>query len=97
MPDCSTCGAPATLVWLRSATEGEAADHWDARESFRRSGRHPEPGYVQDRTGTVDVPVYGCAHHAMPEDKAHLLHQADCPGRAACACDTQDAPAPEAP
>lgn len=86
MPDCSTCGAPATSVWRRAATDAETDAHWSAREAYRRSGRHPEPGYVQDRTGEVEVPVYGCEQHAMPEDNAHLLHDADCSGHDGCAC-----------
>ena len=89
MPDCSTCGARATGAWTRRASDAEAEAHWDAREAFRRCGRHPEPGYVQDRTGDVTVPVYGCAHHQMPDDLAGLLHAADCPGPAGCACTTQ--------
>lgn len=92
MPECSTCGAPATQVWRRQTIAEEAEAHWDAREAFRRAGRHPEPGYVQDRTGDVDAPVYGCDAHQMPEDKAHLLHDAGCAGPGDCGCDTQDAP-----
>ncbi len=86
MPHCSTCGAPATLAWRRTATGAEAQAHWDAREAYRRSGRHPEPGYVQDRAGEVEVPVYGCAAHRMPGDASVLLHDAHCPGHDACAC-----------
>lgn len=93
MPECSACGAPATSVTRRQATDAETDAHWDAREAFRRSGAHPEPGYVQDRSGDVEIPVYACDEHAMTGDCAHLLHDADCPGPVGCAC--TDPPQPE--
>ena len=86
MAHCSTCAAPAVSVWLRAATDAEASAHWDAREAVRRSGRHPEPGYTQDRSGDVQTPVYGCERHRMPDEKSTLLHQADCAGHDTCAC-----------
>jgi hypothetical protein len=70
---CTECGEPATHQAPRPATEQEATAHWDAVEAnIRASGT---PGYVADRTDTVEIADPRCDQHPHPEHAEALANQ----------------------
>jgi hypothetical protein len=68
-PVCHHCSIPSELQWPRHATAAEATAHFDALENnILASGN---PGYVQDRSGQVQLPVHACGDHVLPMPCTH--------------------------
>lgn len=70
MSQCETCGAEATLQWLRRSTDeewGQAVQLW--RHQAREQG-HPEDVFIP-RDGLALRTVFGCDEH-HPDDPTQV-------------------------
>jgi hypothetical protein len=78
---CHACPQTAAFQWQRRGTDEEHTAHWDALEAHIRtanSGR-ADVDYVQDRTDTIAVSVFGCPDHNLrpaPADDTPEAHDA---------------------
>lgn len=86
LPGCHVCGEPPVHQWTRLATEQEAAAQRE--EIATLQGRTLTDDEIAAKYGPLRTAVTGCAEHGLDEDGTlrTLLHDADCAGHGACAC-----------
>lgn len=108
-PVCERCFAPALAQWQRRLTEVELGVEL-AREQQRREQAYvlrdlqlPDPVFgPMPTTADYTRAVYACGDHAIDQDDATLVHQADCTGphgdldpHPQCSCEPEPLPMAE--
>lgn len=108
-PVCERCLAPAIAQWQRRLTDVELGVEL-AREQQRRhmafvlrDQQLPDPDFGPLPTGAdFTRAVYACGDHAISQEDATRVHQADCSGphgdhapHPQCSCEPEPLPEPE--
>lgn len=107
-PVCERCHAPALVQWQRRFTQAEMdAEHAriNAIRAEAIAGQDPENPVVWGPLPSLadsTMAVFACGQHAIDQEAAGLIHQADCTGphgdhtpHPQCSCQPEPQPEPK--